>query len=175
MSPRKHPVHPAIIYRPDLQPRGRRAIFSGITLMAWLLWFYLFAPLLSLGAWWFGIDAFREYMLLPGARNYLLTLTGYAIVIALTFLVIFGWSRYNQIRFGGPDRRQGQPPVTTEMMAQRFHVRPVFLERLQAAKTIDLNFDPSSKLAHPVIREATGNADHTTQVEIHRPERKSGT
>ena len=153
MSPREHPVHPDIIYRPDLQPRSRRVMFSGITLLAWLLWFYLFAPLLSLGAWWFGIDAFREYMLMPGARGYLLTLTGYIIVIALTFLVIFGWSRYNLIRFGGPDRRQGQPPVTTEKMAQRFHVRPVLLEQLQEAKTIDLHFDPTSKLAHPVIRD----------------------
>ncbi len=168
MSPRERPVHPAIIYRPDLQPRSRRVMFSGITLLAWLVWFYLFAPLLSLGAWWFGIDAFREYMLLPGARGYLLTLTGYAIVIALTFLVIFGWSRYNLIRFGGPDRRQGQPPVTTEMMAQRFHVRPALLEQLQTAKTIELNFDPTSKLAHPVIR------DGAEQPEYNRQARQSG-
>lgn len=172
MSPRRHPVHPEIIYRPDLQPRGRRVMFSGITLMAWLIWFYLFAPLLSLGAWWFGIDVFREYMLLPGARSYLLTLTGYAIVIALTFLVIFGWSRYNQIRFGGPDRRQGQPPVTTEMMGQRFHVRPELLKQLRTAKTIDLNFDPTSKLAHPVIRQGgSAQAQENDRAAV----RKSGT
>lgn len=154
MSPRQHPVHPAIIYRPDLQPRSRRFMFSGITLLAWLVWFYLFLPLLSLGAWWFGIDTFQQYMLQPGARGYLLTLSGYIMVIALTFLVIFGWSRYNLIRFGGPDRRQEQPPVTTEMMAKRFHVRPELLDQLQAAKTVDLNFDPTGKLAHPTIRES---------------------
>ncbi len=130
-------------------------MFSGITLAAWLIWFYLFIPLLSLGAWWFGIDAFREYMLQPGARGYLLTLTGYAIVIALTFLIILGWSRYNQIRFGGPDRRHGQPPVTAEMTAKRFHVKPELLEQLQQARTIDLNFDPTGQLAHPTIRESS--------------------
>jgi biofilm PGA synthesis protein PgaD len=155
MSPRQHPVHPEIIYRPDLQPRSRRVMFSGITLLAWFVWFYLFVPLMSLGAWWFGIDAFQQYMLQPGARGYLLTLTGYAIVVALTFLVIFGWSRYNQLRFGGPDRRMGQPPVTTEMTARRFSVRPELLEQLQAARTIDLNFDPTGKLAHPTIRQTS--------------------
>ena len=155
MSPRQRPAHPEIIYRPDLQPRSRRVMFSGVTLLAWLIWFYLFVPLLSLGAWWFGIDAFREYMLLPGARDYLLTLTGYAIVIAITFLIIFGWSRYNQIRFSGPDRRQGQPPVTADMTARRFHVKPELLVQLQQAKTIDLNFDPTGKLAHPTVRESS--------------------
>jgi biofilm PGA synthesis protein PgaD len=155
MSPRQHPVHPDIIYRPDLQPRSQRVMFSGITLAAWLIWFYLFIPLLSLGAWWFGIDAFREYMLLPGARGYLLTLTGYAIVIAVTFLIILGWSRYNQFRFGGPDRRHGQPPVSLEMTAKRFHVKPELLEQLRQARTIDLNFDPTGQLAHPTIRESS--------------------
>ncbi len=161
MSPRQRPEHPDIIYRPDLQPRGRRVMFSGITLVAWLIWFYLFLPLLSLAAWWFGIEAFREYMLLPEARGYLLTLTGYAIVIALTFLAIFGWSRYNQIRFGGPDRRHGQPPVSRDMTAKRFNVKPELLEQLQQAKTIDLNFDPTGKLAHPTIRESSQSMPKT--------------
>lgn len=147
MTPRQHPEHPDIIYRPDLQPRGKRALFSGITLAAWLLWFYLFVPLLSAAAWWFGIETFSTYMLNPAGRGYLITLTGYAAIIALTFLIIFGWSRYNQVRFSGPDRRHSLPPVTDEMIQKRFFVNPETLEMIQKARFIELDFDLKSQAA----------------------------
>lgn len=150
----RHPKHPDIIYRPDLLPKRRRMMFSGITLLAWFVWFYLFLPLISLGAWWIGIESFSTYMLEPVTRSYLLSLTGYAIVVAVTALIIISWSRYNQARFGGPDRRKPMPPVTQEMIAQRFRVDEAMLEKIQNARTIDLNFDPTGQLAHPTIRES---------------------
>lgn len=143
---RHHPDHPEIIYRPDLQPRGRRALFSGITLLAWLIWFYLFLPLLSIGAWWFGATAFREHMLDPGRSGYLLTLTGYAIVVAVTALIIIGWSRYNQIRFGGPDRRRPIAPVTDAMIQERFDLDAETLSLARAARTLEIDLDPHGRL-----------------------------
>lgn len=149
---RYSPEHPEIIYRPDLQPRGRRALFSGITLVAWLMWFYLFLPLLSVAAWWFGAVSFRQYMFDPVRNSYLLTLTGYAIVVAVTALTIIGWSRYNQIRFGGPDRRRPLPAVTDEMMREKFQLDADMLERIQKAKTIELDFGEGGKLRHASFR-----------------------
>lgn len=145
---RHRPEHPEIIYRPELQPPARRAMFSMITFVAWLLWFYLFLPLLSLGAWWFGVSSFREYMLDPARSGYLLTLTVYAIVVAVTALTIIGWSRYNQIRFSGPDRRHHLPPVTNEMMQEKFQLSPEMLQCIQSAKTIELEFGEGGKLRH---------------------------
>lgn len=146
------PEHPEIIYRPDLQPPARRALFSGITFVAWLMWFYLFLPLLSVGAWWFGVESFREYMLDPVQSGYLLTLIGYAAVVAVTALTIIGWSRYNQIRFGGPDRRRPLPAVTNEMMQEKFHLDADLLERIQGAKTIELEFGEGGKLRYARFR-----------------------
>jgi len=143
---RHHPDHPEIIYRPDLQPRGRRALFSGITLLAWLIWFYLFLPLLSIAAWWFGVTAFREHMLDPGRSGYLLTLTGYAIVVAVTALIIIGWSRYNQIRFGGPDRRRPIAPVTDAMIQERFDLDAETLRLARAARRLEIDLDPKGRL-----------------------------
>lgn len=158
MSPR-HPKHPDIIYRPDLLPKRRRVMFSGITLLAWFVWFYLFLPLISLAAWWMGIETFSVYMLEPVTRGYLLSLTGYAVVVAVTALMIVSWSRYNQVRFGGPDRRQPMPPVTQEMISQRFRVDEAMLEKIQNARTLDLNFDPTGQLAHPTIRSSFQTPD----------------
>ncbi|WP_376697323.1 poly-beta-1,6-N-acetyl-D-glucosamine biosynthesis protein PgaD [Wenzhouxiangella sp. EGI_FJ10305] len=149
---RYSPEHPEIIYRPDLQPSGRRALFSAITLVAWILWFYLFMPLLSLGAWWFGVESFRHYMLDPERSGYLLTLTAYAIVVAVTALVIIGWSRYNQVRFSGPDRRHHMPPVTNEMIQEKFQLDAEMLQRVQKAKAIELDFEKGGKLTSAAFR-----------------------
>ncbi len=149
---RHTPEHPEIIYRPDLQPPGRRALFSTITFIAWVLWLYLFAPLVSLAAWWFGVSSFREYMLDPERSDYLLTLTGYAIVVAVTALAIVGWSRYNQFRFGGPERRRQLPPVSREMMQEKFQLDGDMLDRIQRARTIELDFEEGGKLRHASFR-----------------------
>lgn len=149
---RHTPEHPEIIYRPDLQPPARRALFSGITFVAWLMWFYLFLPLISVAAWWFGVESFRQYMFDPERSGYLLTLIGYAIVVAVTALVIISWSRYNQVRFGGPDRRQAMPPVTDEMMQEKFRLDAEMLENIQTAKTIELEFGEGGELHHASFR-----------------------
>jgi len=151
---RRVPEHPEIIYRPDLQPPGRRAMFSVITLLAWVIWLYLFLPLLSLGAWWFGIATFREQMLVPGRGEYLLTLTGYAIVVAVTALVIIGWSRYNQLRFGGPDRRQPLPPISDETVARRFGLDVEGLRRAREVQVMEIDFEPDGRLKDVRFTEA---------------------
>lgn len=157
------PEHPDIIYRPDLQPPARRALFSGITFVAWLMWFYLFLPLLSVAAWWFGIESFRQYMFDPARSGYLLTLTGYAIVVAVTALTIVGWSRYNQIRFGGPDRRRPLPPVSNEMMQEKFQLDADMLEQVQRAKTIKLTFGEGGALEHASFRHEIDGEARTSE------------
>ena len=132
---------PEIIRRPDLVPRRKRAVSSGVTLLAWAIWIYLFLPLFSLLAWWLGIELFAGYMLDPDERGYLITLTSYLIVIAICALIILGWSRYNQLRFRGKDRRSGAPPVTDEMVQQRFHLDAESLATIHSSKVIVLHLN----------------------------------
>lgn len=149
---RQRPRHPDIIYRPDLQPPGKRLLFSGITLLAWMIWGYLFLPLLSVAAWWFGVSTFREQMLDTGRGGYLLTLTGYVIVIVVTSLVIIGWSRYNQFRFSGPDRRRPVLPVTDEMVQERFNIEPDELLKARQARVIEIEFEESGRFRRARFR-----------------------
>lgn len=159
---RKHPEHPEIIYRPDLQPAGRRALFSAITLFAWLVWLYLFLPLLSIAAWWFGITTFQEQMLDPVRNAYLFTLTGYAIVVAIATLLIVGWSRYNEARFGGPDRRRPVAPVTDEMIQERFGLDAATIRQVRKAQIMQIELDRSGRLERAdfePVRPRPVNAD----------------
>lgn len=145
---RSRDTGPDIIYRPELQPIGQRTLFSLATLVAWVVWMYLFLPLLSLGAWWLGIEFFRQYMLQPGNMDYLLTLTVYAVVLAVIALLIFGWSRYNELRFGGRDRRKPLPPVTNDMLAEHFGLESEMVGSLQRAKFIKLDIEEGARLHH---------------------------
>lgn len=148
--PRKEPEHPDIIYRPDLLPPRHRVMFSGITLVAWGIWVYLFLPLLSVLAWWLGVEIFASYMLDPTDRGYFVTLTFYLIVIAGAGLIIVSWSRYNQLRFRGQDRRAHTPPVSPEMVQARFRVDAQTLEQIHASKVMVFDLDKDG-----VIREVS--------------------
>lgn len=150
MSPHKEPEHPDIIYRPDLLSARHRVMFSGITLFAWGIWAYLFLPLISALAWWVGMETFASYMLDPDDRGYFVTLTIYLIVIAGAGLVIIAWSRYNQLRFQGQDRRGAMPPVSNDMIQARFRVDRETLEQIHASKVMVLDLDADGR-----IREVT--------------------
>ncbi len=140
MTPRT-PEHPSIINRPDLLSLRKRAMFSGITLVAWVIWFYLFLPLVSAIAWWAGAELFASYMLDPDERTYLITLMFYVIVIVVAGLVIFAWSRYNQLRFQGHDRREPMPRVSDTMIQARFRVDAESLRQIHRSQIMHFELD----------------------------------
>lgn len=133
--------HPEIIYRPDLQPVGQRTLYSTLTLLAWVVWLYLFLPLISLAAWWFGIDLFSRYLLAPEDRGHLLTLLGYAGVVVLCAVGIVAWSAYNLLRFRGLDRRKPLPPVDDQELLQRFDIDAPTLAALREGRRMRLHLD----------------------------------
>ncbi len=145
MTPRT-PEHPAIINRPDLLSFHRRAMFSGITLFAWVLWFYLFLPLVSAIAWWAGAELFASYMLDPHERTYLITLMFYVIVIVVAGLVIFAWSRYNQLRFQGHDRREATPSVSDTMIQARFGLDAESLRQIHHSQIMRFELDDKGRI-----------------------------
>jgi biofilm PGA synthesis protein PgaD len=154
MSPHREPEHPAIIYRPDLLPARHRVMFSGITLVAWGIWAYLFLPLISALAWWVGVEMFASYMLDPDERTYFVTLTMYLIVIAGAGLVIFAWSRYNQLRFQGQDRRAHTPPVSQDMIQARFRVDAQTLDQIHASKVMVFNLAEDGTIREVITKAA---------------------
>lgn len=143
---RPEPAHPDIIYRPDLVPKRRRALFSGITLLAWGVWAYLFLPLINLVAWYLGYELFSHHILTIERQVLISTLQAYGLVIAAAGAVIIGWSRYNLFRFRDATRRGVVPDVTPEMLCERFHVDMDTLQRLQHGKSLIISLDDNGDL-----------------------------
>jgi biofilm PGA synthesis protein PgaD len=107
-----------MIQRPERQSSVQKAMFGVATVVAWLFWAFLWLPLVTLGAWAFGLrNAWLQLHVLEPARQ-----GGDINVILLAAIlcaVIFSaWSGYNHARFSGKQKRRGNNPVGVEATAR---------------------------------------------------------
>lgn len=132
--------YPLIIDRPELQARHRRVVYSTATLVAWALWMYLWLPLVSLLAWWFGIRSFVREFVVPETPILIRTLLIYGLVVAVLALILVAWSRYNLRRFGPRGRRQAPNQVSDAEIARWFGVPQDQLPAIRSADSQVVRF-----------------------------------
>ena len=148
-----------IIDRPELQTPQQRYIFSMLTLVFWIIWFYLWLPLLSLFAWLLGFEYFYENMIRLNGLEGLLDLIGwYGLVIGASALLLVFWSAYNLSRFQGKNKRTTSIRVTEEQMAEFFHIdksglqichheKRIVFEFGQDGSILDINGQPQGNIS----------------------------
>lgn len=127
-------VFEKLISRPRLQPQVQRTLFSAITLLAWTIYLYFWAPLATLLLWLAGFrTSYLQLYLQRNAVNIelLLQLLGIAAFCAL---VLIGWAEYNRIRFQGFDRRARPADATLEEMALALRASLADAQHLQSAR-----------------------------------------
>lgn len=142
----KNDEFPLVIDNPELQARHKRVVYSAATLMAWSVWMYLWLPLVSLLAWWFGVRVFIRELVVPETRMLLLTLAVYAIVVAVLALLVVAWSQYNLRRFGRRQRRRAAPSVTDREIAKWFDVPEAVIGAVRAADTQLIRFGEDGRI-----------------------------
>jgi biofilm PGA synthesis protein PgaD len=100
-----------LIQRPERQSSIQKAMFSVVTVIAWLFWAFLWLPLITLGAWAFGVrNAWLQlYVLQPSHKEGDLNVVLIAAIICA--LIFTTWSGYNRARFSGRQKRRGNDPV----------------------------------------------------------------
>jgi len=108
-----------VINKPQLQGKNQRYIYTVITLLFWLVWIYLWLPLLSLAAWAVGFEFFYQHMIILEGLDGLIDLLGlYLLVIFILGTALLFWASYNLIRFRGKDKRKLQVPIDIRGMAE---------------------------------------------------------
>ncbi|MFQ5488183.1 MAG: poly-beta-1,6-N-acetyl-D-glucosamine biosynthesis protein PgaD [Gammaproteobacteria bacterium] len=138
---------PLIIDTPSLQSLRQRYAYALITLLFWVLWFYLWIPVISLVAWLLSADVFyREMIRLDGLYGLLDLLGWYGLVIASIAVFYSGWALYNQFRFRGKNRRQEQPEVEPLELADAFNIEPALILPLQEAKRLLIVHDEQGEI-----------------------------
>ncbi|MEX1827634.1 poly-beta-1,6-N-acetyl-D-glucosamine biosynthesis protein PgaD [Luteibacter sp. CQ10] len=99
-----------MIQRPERQSAAQKAVFTTVTVIAWLFWVFLWLPLVTLGAWAFGLrNAWVQlHVNRLGDGGDISIVFICALVCALVFT---SWSGYNYRRFAGKQKRRGNLPV----------------------------------------------------------------
>lgn len=138
---------PLIINCPDLQTLKQKYTYAAITLLFWVIWFYLWLPLLSFFAWVFGIEIFYEHMVVLDGLNSLVDMLGwYALIITLTGVILILWSRYNLLRFRKKNQRTQPAPLTPQQLSLFFKIEAKKIEHYQVSRRIIIQHDADGNI-----------------------------
>ena len=139
--------HPPIINAPHLLSRRRRLRERAITGLMWTLYAYLWTPLLSLAAWWTGLDIAYETMVENGGWEGLLSVARwYGISIGLIFVIIAAWSNSNRRRFGDNEKRRFIPPVSDQDLMLHFAVGSEQLAVMRKGGIMAIDLDEAGNI-----------------------------
>lgn len=130
-----------VVDRPELQRGPQRFIYSTLTLIAWAVWVYLWLPLVTLVAWYFGLRVFLREIVIPDPRTMLMVGIAYLIVVVLLGGALLIWSRYNVRRFRGNERREEAPPLGDAEVREWFDIPIDVLERFRSADSMTVHLD----------------------------------
>lgn len=126
------------------QPPLQKTIMGTLTLFAWIFFFYLFMPLITLMLWFMGVKT--AYIEIYQRNNSFDTVLLYTLpVIALICgIILLLWAEVNRYRFSGEDRRKAPDVVTLEDMAQTLNAPIGVAKEMQSSKIIVLKMDDSA-------------------------------
>ncbi|RLA23477.1 MAG: poly-beta-1,6-N-acetyl-D-glucosamine biosynthesis protein PgaD [Gammaproteobacteria bacterium] len=136
-----------IIDSPKLQSLKLKYTSAFLTLVFWVLWFYLWIPLITLLGWWLQVDSFQHQMVtMAGYRAFLDVLPTFLLITAGLATTLSMWAFYNFVRFRGVDRRKPSPPVSQKALQKAFSISQDDLITAQTEKTLTIHFDQDGKI-----------------------------
>jgi biofilm PGA synthesis protein PgaD len=123
-----------VIQRPERQSHAQKAVFGLVTVTLWVVWACLWLPLVTLGAWAYGIrDALTHLHLMDpitdGGDIHIVLLVAVATAVIFT-----AWSGYNYARFVGKQKRRGNQPVGIAETAAKIGAHTEEAIRLQGTR-----------------------------------------
>lgn len=146
-GPRADPARPLIIERPDLQSGPQRLLSTALTVGFWVLYAYLWLPVLGLLGWAFGVSRFYEEMVrLEGYRPLLQLLGWYGLVVGLLAGSLIAWASWNYRRFRHMHRRAAPRPVGLDQIAGHGGVEPARLLLWQRARVLTVHHDEDGRI-----------------------------
>lgn len=138
---------PLIIENPGLQTLRQRYAFAALTLIFWVIWFYLWMPVITLVAWLFGADRFYETMIAHSGMDLLVSLLGlYGLVILSMGTILGGWAWYNRLRVRGRDKRRSSTPIDAAGLDAFFGTRPEQSSLARGARRVVIEHDEDGKI-----------------------------
>lgn len=111
-----------------------------VTMLFWMIIFYLWQPLISFIAWSFGYKWYYQHMItLGGIEHVINALLDYLSVILMLGGALILWAITNKWRFKNKNKRSSINPVDSKAIAQHFNVESEDLAKMLIAPNVSLN------------------------------------
>lgn len=146
-----------LIDRPESQSSNRRTAYGMLTGLAWLIYLYLWLPLVTLLIWWLGVKTAYVELYLREQRIDTFLLLVVPLIIIVVAIVLLGWAEYNRHRFQHKDRRQSIADVTHAEIAAGMGASATLAQELQRARHIGVDMNEAAMpvtLNTPAILQA---------------------
>lgn len=146
---------------PDLISRQRKLGDALATGLMWVLYTYLWAPLISLVAWLLGFEFAYNVMIRLGGINTLPSLLAWYVgMIAFIVLAVVIWSVSNRLRFSESNRRKAIAPVTDAEIEEFFDLETSMLLAIRDAQVCRVTLNEQAGFEQIESEDASrGDAD----------------
>lgn len=151
-----------LINNSDKLPRAHRVFWGGVTGVFWLLYLYLWLPLITLAMWLLGVNNTLLELYIPEGRVDAYVLVALPLIALVCAVVLSTWAEYNRQRFQGMDRRVSVEPVGIEMMALSLGAVSEVAAAMRAGKHMTLTM--SDKATPTAVREHATGPDRNRSV-----------
>ena len=135
------------------KPEYVRRKGAGYSLMAlgWLMWMWLFAPLLTGLLWW--LEGQVVYAQVMGQEQPMtsISLMKLSFGIGVLIVCLLAWASYNWARFHRAERRRPLDNATEEELAQSFAIEPRDIVQMRRAKNMTLHYSEQGQLQNYAV------------------------
>jgi biofilm PGA synthesis protein PgaD len=130
-----------IIERPELQSMTQRYGWKSVTFFFWMLYIYLWIPLITLLVWFVGVKLFHINMIeLNGYGSLVDKLGLYSAIIIMISIILISWAEVNRMRFKNKFRRLDNNELTVGEVAKKYNLDVAHLVLIRQKKSIKIDF-----------------------------------
>lgn len=148
----KSPMMENLIFeKPALAPLSNRVGWAFFTAFFWVMWVYLWMPLVTIILWALGFDLLNDYFIRDSKNNmgdmkHLFVL--YASVVVVLGGSLLVWARTEFMRFHNVNRRTRPIPVEMGELAAFAHVAPERMAELSSVHRMIVHHDEHGKFLY---------------------------
>jgi biofilm PGA synthesis protein PgaD len=160
---------------PELLSPRRRLSDAFVTGLMWLVYSYLWAPLISLVAWILGFEFAYDVMIrsggIQGLKN---VLSWYGLMLCCIIIVVTCWSLVNRLRYSGRERRKAAAIVDDHALAETFGVELSELRKLRHAQIACLSLDVDGGIQQIQSGRRLDQRVHSEESQLKKPIKIAG-
>ena len=135
---------PEYIDRPEYVQR--KSAGYGLMALGWMLWMWLFLPVLTLLFWWFEGNVVYAHITSQTEPMTSISIMKLITTIGLFICGLFLWASYNWVRFDGEDRRKAPENASDKDLAHSFDVKANDIVSMRQSKNITLHYSEEGQL-----------------------------